>query len=219
MTRPAFELTALLTPHGLIPRGVVHLRPAEARALNAKSLILIGHAGSSIWPHFSKWRRSQPHDLKNPLDAWSEQVITPIASALGARAIFPFEKPHHPFQQWAMRAEGLKPSPLGILIHPVFGLWHAYRGAIAFEDEVLIQVAQETSHPCDTCIGKPCLSTCPVNAFSDEGYDVSACRGYLATEAGDACMSGGCGARLACPVGREYVYDGEQMRFHIQAFA
>ena len=29
-----------------------------------------------------------------------------------------------------MRAEGLKPSPLGVLVHPDFGLWHGYRGAI-----------------------------------------------------------------------------------------
>jgi hypothetical protein len=212
-------LSKLLAPHGLIPRGALHLDPSEAQAFDAKSLILIGHAGSSIWPHFAKWRQTQPPDLANPLDVWSEQIISATAAKLGARAIFPFQKPFHPFQQWAMRAEGLTPSPLGILIHPVYGLWHAYRGAIVFEDEVLIQAAQEMSHPCDLCVGKPCLSACPVEAFSGEGYDVAGCRTHLAGDAGNECLSGGCKARLACPVGREYVYDLEQMRFHMQAFA
>jgi hypothetical protein len=213
------RIEAALAPHGLIPRGSLRLDPSEASALNAKSLVLIGHAGSSIWPHFEKWRQTQSHDLKNPLDAWSEQVISPIAAKLRSRAIFPFQKPFHPFQQWAMRAEGLKPSPLGILIHPVYGLWHAYRGAIAFEDEILIQEIEKENDPCDLCIGKPCLSACPVRAFSGQGYDVKGCRTHLSTEAGNECNSGGCMARLACPVGREYVYAPEQMQFHMRAFA
>ena len=148
-------------------------------------------------------RRSLPPTRSTPGPNMSSP---PLQRALGGRACFPSQKPYPPFQQWAMRAEGLKPSPLGILIHPVYGLWHAYRGAIAFDHEILIQEAQEQSHPCDLCIGKPCLSACPVNAFSGEGYDVAACRSHLATEAGGECMGGGCLARLACPVGRDYVY-------------
>jgi hypothetical protein len=219
MTVSIAQIEDLFAPHGLIPRGVLRLNPSEARAFDAKSLVLIGHAGSSIWPHFSKWRESQPKGLANPLDAWSEQVISPIAAKLGGRAIFPFQKPFHPFQQWAMRAEGLKPSPLGILIHPVYGLWHAYRGAIVFDDEILIQEARETSHPCGFCIGRPCLSACPVGAFSGDGHDVRACRTHLAADAGQLCIDGGCKARLACPVGRDYMYGPEPMRFHMRAFS
>ena len=169
MTFSLEQIDILLAPQGLIPRGALRLNPSEARALSAKSLVLIGHACSSIWPHFQKWLSKQNEPPANPLDAWSEHVITPIAAKLGGRSVFPSQKPYPPFQQWAMRAEGLKPSPLGILIHPVFGLWHAYRGAIAFEDEILINEAQEQIHPCDLCIGKPCLSTCPVSAFSGGG--------------------------------------------------
>ena len=212
-------LEKLLAPHGLMPRGALSLDVSEARALNAKSLVLIGHAGSSIWPHFTNWLQKQQNAPENPLDTWSGEVITPIAAALGARAVFPFQKPFHPFQQWAMRSEGLKPSPLGILIHPAYGLWHAYRGAIVFDDEILIQDALEQIHPCDLCVAKPCLSACPVNAFSGEGYDVGACRAHLATQAVGECMRGGCQARQACPVGREYVYEPAQMAYHMQAFA
>ena len=214
-----WELANLLAPHGLIPRGALRLDPSEARALNAKCLVLIGHAGSSIWPHFTKWLEKQNIAFENPLDTWSEHVITPIAAKLGARAIFPSQRPSHPFQRWAVRAEGLKPSPLGILIHPVYGLWHAYRGAMVFDDEILIQEAQEQRHTCGQCIGKPCLSACPVSAFSGEEYDAGACRSHLSMEADGECMSGGCKARLACPVGRDYVYGPEQMWFHMRAFS
>ncbi len=213
------QLSALLVPHGLYPRGALRLDAHEARSLNAKSLILIGHVGSSIWQHFTKWRGAQPEVVPNPLDAWSEQVIGAAADQLGGRAVFPSQKPFLPFQQWAMHAEDLKPSPLGILIHPVYGLWHAYRGAIIFDDEILIQEGNEQSHPCDLCIGKPCLSACPVGAFSGQGYDLAACKTHLGGVAGEACMNGGCLARLACPVGAEFRYGEAQMRFHMRAFA
>jgi hypothetical protein len=219
MTVSIEEIASALAPHGLIPCGALHLGATEARSLNAKSLILIGQAGSTVWPHFHEWRGNQPPDLAHPLDTWSQQVISPIAEKLGGRAVFPIQKPFHPFQQWAKRAERLKPSPLGILIHPVYGLWHAYRGAIVFDDEILIQEAQERIHPCDLCLGKPCLSACPVNAFSGQGYDVQGCRTHLASEVGEDCMNGGCKARLACPVGRDHSYAPEQMRFHMQAFS
>ena len=204
-------LIAKLSASGLIPRGIA--------THNNHPVLLIGHAGSSIWPHFTAWLAKQSPLPENPLDTWSREIITAAAAEIGGRAVFPSDKPYLPFQQWAMEAEGLRASPLGILIHPVYGLWHAYRGAILIPDEKLIQPSEKLSHPCEACIEKPCLSACPVDAFSDGGYDVAACRSHLKTEAGQTCMTGGCLARLACPIGREYTYEPEQMRFHMQAFA
>ena len=65
------------------------------------------------------------------------------AAEIGGQAIFPSDKPYMPFQQWAMQAEGLKKSPLGMLIHPVYGLWHAYRGAILMPASALREVIKE----------------------------------------------------------------------------
>jgi hypothetical protein len=204
-------LASRLVASGLNVLGVV----SEAK----RTLAVIGNAGSSIWPHFIAWRKMQPEDLVDPLDTWSKSVITPIAEQLGGRAVFPSDRPYLPFQQWATRATGMKQSPLGILIHPVYGLWHAFRGAITFGAETLIQEPETLSHPCDLCDGKPCLSACPVNAFSKAGYDVAACRSHLASGAGEPCMRGGCLARRACPVGQEYAYTKEQMQFHMREFA
>jgi hypothetical protein len=217
------RLGTLLAGNGLQARGVLNFAEGEAPRLDggnpAVSVVLIGHAGSSIWPHFSRWFEGHSEPVRNPLDTWSKQVIGQAAREVGGHAVFPSDKPYLPFQQWAMKAEGLKPSPLGMLIHPVYGLWHAYRGAILFGDVTLSQQLEKLSHSCDACLEKPCLSACPVGAFSEGGFAVSDCRSYLESTPGRQCMDNGCQARGACPVGREYAYVPAQMRFHMRTFA
>lgn len=225
-----------LAAHGLTVHGVLNFEavaaPDLAMARPVKSIALIGNAGSTIWPHFQRWLRavsasssSASRSLSDPLDAWSKEVIGGIATAHGGRAVLPSDKPYQPFQQWAMAATGMKPSPLGILIHPVYGLWHAYRGAIVIHEitlsqkfDVLNQSAEKLSHPCDSCLLKPCLSACPVSAFSNGKYDVESCRSHVKSTAGQACLTGGCLARRACPVGKEFEYVPEQMEFHMNTF-
>lgn len=138
------EISAALAGHGLILRGGFVFGEGEEVPFGplgkpAKSVLLVGQAGAAPWPHFSRWREGRPHDLKNPLDIWSREVIGEVAQQSGARAVSPSDRPWLPFQQWAMRAEGLKASPLGILMHPEYGLWHAYRGALLFETDISIK--------------------------------------------------------------------------------
>jgi GMP synthase (glutamine-hydrolysing) len=114
-----------------------------------------------------------------------------VARGFDAVALYPFGGPPYlPFQQWAMRAEGLQPSPLGALIHPDYGLWHAYRGALGFGERLALSPVSPRPRPCDDCADKPCLSTCPVGAFDGRGYDVPACAAHLDGPAGAACLSG-----------------------------
>ncbi|MBU4531054.1 MAG: ferredoxin [Hoeflea sp.] len=228
-------LEAELAGHGLCLRGWVFPDAETAPRLStggaAAAVGLIGHLGGDFWPIFETWHH-QHSGVENPFDSWSKAVITPLALSAGGEAVFPSDKPWQPFQQWARAAEGLKGSPLGMLIHPVYGLWHGYRGAILFGPEALAQLglsaaANEagsavgaTIHPCDTCVDKPCLSACPVDAFSPNGFDVASCRAYLKTDPGrKGCMSTGCLARDACPVGRAHRYDGAQIRFHMTAYS
>src|SRR5690606_5356613 len=164
----------LLAPHGLILRGGFDFAegeeaPAGPSGAPAKALLLVGQAGASIWPHFERWRAAQPAGLAHPLDTWARMVIGEAADALGARAVSPSDRPFLPFQQWVMRAEKLKPSPLGILMHPEFGLWHAFRGALLFDRPLGLRDVEAPIHLCDACVGKPCLSACPVGAYAEHG--------------------------------------------------
>jgi hypothetical protein len=202
-----------IAEHGLSYRGAFH---AEAGEALGKTLVLVGFIGSENWPTFTASPEAADGQA-NPLDRWSSRIVTAVAQALGATPLFPFDGPPFlPFQRWAQKAEPVHPSPLGILIHPDWGLWHAYRGALAFADRIDLPPPDLRPSPCESCAGKPCLTACPVGAFTPAGYDVPTCIAHLTT--GAECMSIGCLARRACPIGPEYRQGSEQAQFHQRAF-
>jgi hypothetical protein len=218
------KVSSTLAVNGLIARGGFNFGPDESRpdgqpGQPARSVLLIGNAGAAYWPHFVRWRRAQAPDIANPLDTWCREIIGAVAEMVGARAVSPSDKPYLPFQQWAMRAEGLKPSPLGILMHPEYGLWHAYRGALLFDHQISYRQAGEENHLCNACTGKPCMKSCPVDAYSVEGFAYEACLAHVRGAAGQPCRSGGCLDRNACPYGTDYRYPAEVQAFHMKAFA
>ena len=218
------QLRAALGVDGVFVRGIVSFGDGEGPLLAdgtaAQSVVLLGNIGGSIWIPFSRWwQLPENAGRPDPLDDWSKTVIRPVASSLGATAYFPSDPPWLPFQRWAMQAEGLKASPLGILIHPVYGVWHGYRGALGFADAIENDFAPAfPQHPCDVCVDKPCVTACPVAAVTTAGFDVPSCRSHLRTREGQAdCMVGGCLARNACPIGAGYRYPAEQLAFHMAA--
>ncbi len=214
------EIGARLAPLGLIPRGGFRPEPADGvpalrDGRTAKTLILVGNAGAALWEVFPASPEADDGQA-NPLDRWTERVLGPIAAALGAELFFPFGDGSHPFTRWAVRAEAVAPSPIGLMIHPEYGLWHAYRGALAFAEALPLPPRVAALSPCEACETKPCLTACPVGAFSGDAYDVPACGAHLTKPAGKACLEGGCLARRACPVARP---NGPvQAGFHMAAF-
>ena len=86
---------------------------------------MIGNVGADIWSHF----RADERDVTDPLDDWTRRMLRPIAERFGAGYVHPSDRPYIPMQRWAQRADDVFPSPIGLLVHPVHGLWHAYRGA------------------------------------------------------------------------------------------
>lgn len=213
-----------LAAYGLIARGGFNFTEADAAPTSiagepAKAVLLVGQAGAAPWPHFLRWRQTKAPEMANPLDTWSREVIGAVAARFGAWAVSPNDKPFLPFQQWAMRAEGLKPSPLGILMHPEYGLWHAYRGALLFDHEMEFRTPDKMNHLCDTCVGKPCMKSCPVDAYSPTCFAYQSCLAHVRAAAGEPCMSLGCLDRNACPYGTAYRYPAEVQAFHMAAFA
>ena len=217
------ELTQALARHGLRLRGGFATdSTADAEILRvapwARTLILVGNVGSELWE--KSGAEIAALDDPDPLDRWTRSVIEPIASSVDGLALFPFAgPPYWPFQRWAERAEGVRQSPIGIQIHPQFGLWHAYRAAILLRGTISLP-QREQAHPCDTCVDRPCLTHCPVNAFTSTGYAVDRCVDHvvaLQNESG-SCREVGCLARLACPVGTAWRYRPEHARFHMHAF-
>ena len=209
------QIDSRLKTYGLMARGGFHPRDGDQVPGHARTVIMIGNAGHDMWRVFSG---NQSH-TQHPLDTWTRNVLAPIAEELSCRVVYPFQgPPYYPFQKWAMQADNVTPSPIGPLIHPQFGLWHAYRAAFLFHDVLPLPDKAEGPTPCESCQDKLCLDTCPVDAFSHENYDVAACRQHIARPEGRDCLKFGCQARTACPVGKEYIYHPDQADFHMRHF-
>lgn len=209
-----------LAESGLLARGGFLARE-EDHAPNLRDgrrtrvVVMVGNAGSAMWEAF---RRDAPLG-PDPLDRWSRAVLERVAARHDADIVMPSDgPPFAPFQQWAMRAEPVFPSPLGLLIDPRWGLWHGYRGALLFARNLEVPKRETRVSPCEDCSERPCLSACPVNAFHPDVYRVQDCADHLKSMAGKECMETGCQARHACPVGQAAYPGAEQAEFHMRAF-
>lgn len=218
------EIQELLKPHGLIVRGVLEATDIERAPIidgetDTRQLVLVGNAGSSMWASFSvssEYGDALPHGL----DRWSRRIGGDIARQLDGRALFPWEgPPYPPFLAWAKRVDQVFPSPVSMFIHSEYGLWHAYRFALALPGHCSgIIGAPDGDSPCLQCADQPCLDACPVDAFSADNYRVGRCLDYLEADEESDCRQLGCAARHACPVGRAFTYHQDHARFHMEAF-
>lgn len=206
-------LAAALAAHGLAPMGHFSIAPQDDLPLPQGSVILIGPDEPRFWPIFTQ--SAQYHDrAPDPLDRWSRAVLDPLADQFIGHAMYPFGgPPYRPFQNWALRTGRAWTSPIGFLVHDRAGLFVSYRGALVVPWAI---PSMTSDKPCETCTGEPCKTACPVGAF-DVGYDVAACKGWLGSADGTPCLTTGCAARRACPVGQDLRLPA-QAAFHMEAF-
>jgi hypothetical protein len=218
---------------GLAVRGAFHPQPGELGpipgAVEPGTVVLLGFTGSDQWSIFQDSTEARDR-LPHPLDRWSQRVIGALARELGAADFYPSGPPSPPlpFQRLALRCEPVHPSPIGLLIHETYGLWHAYRGGLCLRERIALPASARArpspppsprqGSPCDRCPDRPCLSACPVHAFKNGSFDVNACASHVLSAAGTECRDNGCLARRACPVGPQFRYAPSQARFHMSAF-
>lgn len=206
---------------GLFYRGGFHPRlddrvPPLRDGTKAGTVLLIGNAGPALWRAFTA--AVPDRTISNPLDRWLNPILDRLASTLGATLVLPNCGPNFPpIQDWAMRAEPVYRSPIGILIHPDFGLWHVYRAALLVKERIPLPPRAEAPSPCDACATRPCLKVCPAGAFKPDRFDAQACVSHVDSPAGTNCQERGCLARRACPVGRDHAYPQEAGAFHMAA--
>ncbi|WP_025769559.1 hypothetical protein [Thioalkalivibrio sp. HK1] len=224
------DIASLVEDAGLDIRGAFHpLKsdgvPPFSDGRSVATLFLIGNEGRRMWPFFTASKEARDHQA-HPLDRFSRRIVSRIAARLEAVALFPFDGPPWlPFLRWAQKAGPLFPSPIGPLIHPVFGLWHAFRGALGFHRRIELPAADSQATgadddrwPCRNCIERPCLKACPAEAFASKRYDADQCTMHLRSDAGKDCVGFGCLARRACPIGKAFTYSPSQSEFHTRAF-
>lgn len=211
--RPFALLGQAVAPLGLCLRGGFTL--TEADGLGTGCLVLVGSVGSALW----QVAPSQFRAVADPLDDWTQRVMDPLAAQWGAQVLYPFSgPPFYPFQRWLQRALGLHPSPTGLLMDPVYGLWHAVRAALILPMPWPGPSPVVLPSPCESCRDRPCLSSCPVQAITPAGPVSDRCAAELTGPDRGGCVTAGCLARRACPVGPGQCYPPAQQAFHQQAF-
>ncbi len=196
--------------------GGFHPTPDDKAPVGCRTLILLGPDEPAFWPAFTASPEYRD-GAADPMDRWSERVIGGWAQELEAEPVFPFGGPPFlPFFTWATRTGRIQASPVNFLVHDQSGLLVSFRGALALRQQ--IELPPSPNRPCDTCAEKPCLTTCPVNALTPDGYDVAACKAYLDTPPGIDCMANGCQVRRSCPVSRTWGRLPAQSAFHMTHF-
>lgn len=206
-------LAVRASEHRLSIFGMLESRPEDG--IGTGTLALLGPAEPDFWAHVM----AEPEfsdGLPDPMDRWSERVISELATRLGGQAVFPFGTPVRPFVSWALRSGRAWQSPVRLLVHDVAGLMVSYRGAVLMPDAA--EAEEACTPPCETCAEKPCLTACPAGALTGAGYGLDACHTYLDTQEGRDCMTRGCAVRRTCPLSRKYGRSEKQSAFHMEHF-
>ena len=209
-----FDLEKDIHSAGLTILGELQVIDDDPVPKEAQSILLLGPDEPNFWKIFKE--SDEFKDRKaNPLDRWSKRIIDNIAVKNDCSPLYPFGgQPYKPFFSWALRSGTVWSSPVHLAIHKDRGLFVSFRGALAINQ--IRKMDQRFKNPCTKCPG-PCLSACPVNAFTESGYDVAKCKEHISGVDSRNCKSLGCNTRRACPVGANLRHF-EQSLFHMENF-
>ena len=195
---------------------------ARTLAPNAKSIVVIGNGGGAFWAAFKKYAGTHPRwrQRTHPLDDFTREIISneivPVVQqqGLACTPIFPF------LGEATLNFIGLGklaglggPSILGVLIHPVYGPWIAFRAALLL-DVPLDQPGEAFDFdPCPRCVPRTCINACPASAVKfPSGWDIPRCLTHRIEVEAD-CASR-CHARAACVIGPEHRYPDDELEYH-----
>jgi hypothetical protein len=199
---------------GLDIVAAFHPKPDDLAPEGCQTLILLGPLEPGFWARITD---CPEYSAPDPVDRWSSRVVTALARDLAATPLFPFGgPPYQPFIRWALASGHIWQSPVSLLVHDRAGLMISFRGALAFKAR--LDLPPPPTPPCPACPDKPCQTACPTNALSAEGYNLTACHGWLDRDEGETCLSGGCLVRRACPISQTYGRLEQQSAHHMRAF-
>jgi epoxyqueuosine reductase len=195
---------------------------AGAVAPECRSIVVIGNGGAEFWRVFKT--SAQAHsgwlERNHPLDDFTREVVekeivSPIQAA-GRRctSVYPFGNgPVLNFMQLATMAGLAGPSIMGVVVHPVFGPWIAFRAALLVECEIDHPGDAIGFDPCPTCSTRSCITACPAAAVSfPSGWNIPKCLAHR-VEAHPDCAAR-CHARVACVLGPEERYPDDELAYH-----
>jgi epoxyqueuosine reductase len=194
---------------GELRHEITRREPESARF---QHLILLANGGPVFWQNMKRDPGVKVEE-PDPVDNYTTRVVR---NFFGNDAIIVYPRNRMiPLRALGKLAGWHHDSPLGLGIHPIFGLWFAYRAVImshAIFTPVADAIDGRSESPCESCRDKPCITACPASAVIESGFEVQRCSDYR-MEPDSSCQSR-CISRLACPVGRAHRYVPDQMAYH-----
>lgn len=152
-----------------------------------KTLCLIASGGRSLWENL-------PHPLDvttHPIDFYTQKKMQEFAEVFlrdEIEILYPSDHLIIPLQKIGRAMNLCTQSPIGLDIHPDFGLWFAFRGIFLTRKDITDNSIGKRPALCETCALKPCLKTSDLNA-----------------------------ARMMCPEKTEHRYTSFQIDYHANA--
>ena len=152
-----------------------------------KTLCLLASGGKKLWENL-------PHPLTiedHPIESFSKKVMMKFASDFlkdDIEILYPADSSILPLQKIGRAMNLCRQSPIGIDIHPDYGLWFAFRGIFLTNLEISTPTPKTFESPCDSCSDRPCMN------FTNKNQ-----------------------ARLNCPIKTQHRYCDEQITYHQQA--
>ncbi len=188
-----------------------------------RSIVIVGNGGGVFWHAYKRHVAANPgwDRREHPLDdftraAVEEEIAPALIRAKVAHAIvYPFMQGGRTlnFMEAAKVAGLAGPSIVGVMVHPVYGPWIAFRAAILLKQEIDAPGDALGFAPCPSCTARTCISACPVNAVSyPAGWDIPKCLAHRVEVEADCIAQ--CHARAACVLGPEHRYPDEELAYH-----
>lgn len=195
---------------------------AGAISPRCRSIVVIGNGGGDFWRAFKGHAAENPgwFDRDNPLDDFTReivenQLVMPFQTAgVPCTPVYPFGSgPTLNFMQLATLAGLAGPSIIGVVVHPVYGPWIAFRAALLLDCKIDRPGDACGFEPCPKCSTRSCISACPAGAVSfPSGWNIPTCLTHR-VEAHTHCADR-CHARVACVLGPDQRYPDDELAYH-----
>ncbi len=206
-----------LAKKGFNLTGVTDGQPYQDHLPGCKSAVVFANGGTQFWECLIEDIRENPKnfsDHQHPVDDFVGRCIQEVdPSPDNSRRWIQCSDTADVFVDFRVLGQqgGLgHPSPVGLLIHPEYGLWVSLRMVLLTTERIPLS-AKDISNPCDTCVEMPCIQSCPAGAVQKSGWSLQRCAQFH--QDSEDCASK-CHSRLACPVGREHRHGTLQHCYH-----
>lgn len=184
------------------------VRAACTSTVAFRQLILIGHAGRTLWDCVT----ASGIDSKDPIDDFSMQTVKRWFDSCQPQNAYEFIYPGpHPIglQRLGQLAGWHHATPFKVGIDAEWGTWFAYRALVVADTDFEPSKPIESEPPCQSCSHRICIASCPASALEGGQFDFAKCAGYR-MQAESLCKAT-CLARTSCPVGSSHRYRDAQI--------